>query len=63
MHDFFMFGSISEGFVFIAAQLVILAVALFYEYRRKDLEEKQKDLRSLIFDIEMLTKHKYRHRY
>lgn len=59
MHDFFRFGSISEGLIFIAAQSIILAVALFYEYRRKALEEKQKDLKSLIFDIEMLVKHKH----
>lgn len=41
MHELFWFDSISEGLVFIAAQLVILAIALFYEYRRKVIEEKQ----------------------
>ena len=59
MHDFFRFGSIREGLVFIAVQSVILAIALFYEYRKKALEEKQMDLKSLIFDIEMLVKHKH----
>ena len=59
MHDFFRFGSIKEGLVFIAVQSVILAIALLYEYWRKALEEKQKDFKSLIFDIEMLVKHKH----
>ncbi|KUO70291.1 MAG: hypothetical protein APF77_04455 [Clostridia bacterium BRH_c25] len=61
MHDIFRFGSIMEGLVFIAVQSVILAVVLFYEYRRKALEEKQKDLKSLIFDLEMYVKHKHKH--
>ncbi|HYE81667.1 MAG TPA: hypothetical protein VEG39_05805 [Clostridia bacterium] len=59
MHDIFRFGSIREGLAFIAVQLAILAVALLYENRRRWLEEKQTDLRSLIFDLEMLAKHKH----
>ncbi|KUO73086.1 MAG: hypothetical protein APF77_20685 [Clostridia bacterium BRH_c25] len=59
MHDIFRFGTIREGLVFIAVQLFILSIALLYEYRRKWLEKKQMDLRSLIFDIEMLAKHKH----
>lgn len=57
MYGFFRFNSIREGLIFIAVQSVILTIALLYEYRRKRLEEKQKDLKSLIFDIEMFTKH------
>ncbi|HYF82481.1 MAG TPA: hypothetical protein VEB00_05580 [Clostridia bacterium] len=60
MYGFFRFSSIREGLIFIAVQFAILAIAILYEYRRKDLEEKQKDLRSLIFDIEMLAKHKHK---
>ncbi len=60
MYGLFRFNSIGEGLVFIAVQSVILVIALFYEYRRKQLEKKQKELRSLIFDIEMLTKHKHK---
>lgn len=59
MYDLFRFNSIREGLVFIAIQLVILGIALFYEYRRKQLEKKQKELRSFIFDIEMHTKRKH----
>jgi len=47
MCSFFRFNSIKEGLVFIAVQSVILAIALFYEYRRKQLEKKQKELESL----------------
>ena len=60
MYGFFRFNSIREGLIFIAVHFAILAIAILYEYRRKDLEEKQKDLRSLIFDIEMLAKHKHK---
>jgi hypothetical protein len=56
---FFRFNSIREGLIFIAALSAILTVALLYEYRRKQLEKKQKDLKSLIFDIEILTEHKH----
>ncbi|MHB1395010.1 MAG: hypothetical protein ACYCYE_18530 [Clostridia bacterium] len=60
MGGFFRFNSIREGLIFIAVQLVILTVTLLYEYRRKQLEKKQEDLKSLIFDIEMLTEHKHK---
>lgn len=40
MHYFIRFESIEEGLGFIAVQLTILAVALFCECRRKELEEK-----------------------
>jgi hypothetical protein len=59
MYGFFRFNSIREGLIFIAALSAILTVALLYEYRRKQLEKKQKDLKSLIFDIEILTEHKH----
>ncbi|HYE83557.1 MAG TPA: hypothetical protein VEG39_15495 [Clostridia bacterium] len=60
MYDIFRFDSIREGLAFIAVQLAIMSIAMIYEYRRKELEEKQLDLESLIFDIEMLVKHKYK---
>ncbi|KUO74199.1 MAG: hypothetical protein APF77_21025 [Clostridia bacterium BRH_c25] len=60
MHDIFRFGSIEEGLAFIAVQLAILSIALVYEYRWKQLEKKQLDLESLIFDIEMYAKHRHK---
>lgn len=52
MHELLRFGSIEEGLAFIAVQLAILSVAMLYEYRRKELEKKQRDLES--------AKHKFR---
>ena len=60
MYGFFRFNSIREGLIFIAVQSAILTIALLYEYQRKRLEKKQEDLKSLIFDIEMLTEHKHK---
>ena len=59
MYGLFRFNSIREGLIFIAINSAILAVALLYEYRRKRLEKKQRDLKDLIFDIEMFIKHKH----
>ena len=58
MYGLFRFNSIREGLIFIAVQLVILSIVLLYDYRRKQLEKKQRDLKDLIFDIEMFIKHK-----
>ena len=58
MHDAFRFNSIREGLIFITINSVILAIALLYDYRRKQLEKKQKHLKSLISDIEKHTNHK-----
>ncbi|HYF81414.1 MAG TPA: hypothetical protein VEB00_00085 [Clostridia bacterium] len=60
MHSFFRFSSIKEGLIFIAVQSVILTIALFYDYRQKMVEKKQKDLKGLISDIETLTKYKHK---
>jgi len=58
MYDFCRFNSIRDVFIFVAINLVIMTIALLYDYRRKQLEKKQKDLKSLISNIEKLTKHK-----
>lgn len=58
MYDFLRFGSIEEGLAFIAVQLALLTAIVFFEYRRKELEEKQRELEDLIFDIEMYARNK-----
>jgi hypothetical protein len=58
MHDAFRFNSIGEGLVFIGVMSVFLSIALYYDYRRKQLKKEHKCLRSLISDIEKLTNHK-----
>ncbi len=58
MCGFYRFSSIREGLIFIAVLSAILTLALLYEYRRKQLEKKQEDPKSLIFDIEILAEQK-----
>ena len=52
MYGFYGFSSIREGIIFIAVNSVLLAIALLYDYRRKQLEKKHKELK-LISDKEM----------
>ena len=58
MYDFLRFNSIREGLIFIAINSVILAITLYYEYRRKQLEKKHRHMKSLIYGIEKYTNHK-----